>query len=69
MSAIAGRLPLSFSDRESLWFLSILAVIAIAVPILNLAVPPSSPLHVSTYVLTLVGKYLCYAMLAIAPAV
>ena len=66
MSAMASRLPLSFGDRESLWFLSILAVIAMAVPILNLAVPPSSPLHVSTYVLTLVGKYLCYAMLAIA---
>jgi urea transport system permease protein len=66
MSAGAGRLPLSFGDRESIWFLSILAVIAIAVPILNLAVPPSSPFHVSTYVLTLIGKYLCYAMLAIA---
>ena len=37
-----------------------------AVPVLHLAVPPSSPLHVSTYVLTLLGKYLCYAMLALA---
>ena len=34
--------------------------------VLNLAVPASSPFHVSTYVLTLVGKYLCYAMLALA---
>jgi urea transport system permease protein len=39
---------------------------AVAVPILNLVVPATSPLHLSTYVLTLVGKYLCYAMLALA---
>ena len=36
------------------------------VPLLNLAVPASSPLHLSTYVLTLIGKYMCYAMLALA---
>ena len=35
-------------------------------PVLNLAVPASSPLHLSTYALTLIGKYLCYAMLALA---
>ena len=35
-------------------------------PLLNLVVPASSPFHLSTYVLTLVGKYLCYAMLALA---
>ena len=28
--------------------------------------PPSSPFHLSTYVLTLIGKYLCFAMLALA---
>ena len=28
--------------------------------------PASSPLHLSTYALTLIGKYLCYAMLALA---
>jgi len=44
----------------------LLVAAAIAVPILNLLVPPTSPLHVSTYLLTLIGKYLCYAMLALA---
>ncbi len=53
-------------DRGGLWFLSLLALVAIAAPILNLAVPASSPLHLSTYALTLIGKYLCYAMLALA---
>ena len=36
------------------------------VPILNLVVPASSPLHISTYGLTLIGKYLCYALLALS---
>jgi urea transport system permease protein len=53
-------------DRAGAVFLTLLAALAIAVPVLNLAVPASSPLHLSTYVLTLVGKYLCYAMLALA---
>jgi urea transport system permease protein len=58
--------PNVFDDKEAASFMSILMIIAIVVPVLNLAVPASSPFHVSTFVLTLVGKYLCYAMLAVA---
>jgi urea transport system permease protein len=47
-------------------FLALLVAVAIVVPALNQEVPASSPLHLSTYSLTLVGKYLCYAMLALA---
>jgi urea transport system permease protein len=47
-------------------FLGILVAVAIAVPTLNLAFPASSPLHLSTYAMTLIGKYLCYAILALA---
>lgn len=47
-------------------FLGLLAIIAVVVPALNQLVPDSSPLHVSTYALTLIGKYLCYATLAVA---
>jgi urea transport system permease protein len=47
-------------------FLGFLAVFAILVPILNQLVPAASPFHLSTYALTLIGKYLCYAMLALA---
>ena len=32
----------------------------------NLLLPENSALHVSTYTITLLGKYLCYAMLALA---
>jgi urea transport system permease protein len=53
-------------DSGTAWFLGGLALIVVAVCLLNLAVPESSALHVSSYGLTLTGKYLCYAMLAMA---
>ena len=34
--------------------------------LLNLATSPDSALHVSTYTMSLAGKYLCYAILALA---
>ncbi|MCH9827998.1 MAG: urea ABC transporter permease subunit UrtC [Gammaproteobacteria bacterium] len=46
--------------------LGVLLLLAIIVPLLNLAVPADSALHLSTYWVTLLGKYLCYALLAIA---
>src|SRR6266478_1927539 len=41
-------------------------MVAVAVPILNQVVPASSAFHLSAYGITLLGKYLCYAMLAMA---
>ena len=60
--------PLGFlyRDRGGQILLGLLLLAAILVPVLNLLVPPDSPLHVSTYNLTLWGKYLCYALLAIS---
>ena len=43
-----------------------LTAIAIAVPVLNQVVPSSSAFHLSAYGITLIGKYLCYGMLALA---
>src|SRR5215510_6572044 len=57
---------LAGDDRRSAGFLAAVALVTIIVPLLNRAVPSTSALHVSTYVLTLVGKYMCYAMLALA---
>jgi len=48
------------------WLLAVLALVAITVPVLNLAVPSSSALHLTSYGTVLIGKYLCYAMLALA---
>jgi urea transport system permease protein len=56
----------SAGDRPGACVLGILALIAIGSPVLNLATPPSSALHLSTYGITLIGKYLCYALLALA---
>jgi urea transport system permease protein len=53
-------------DRGGIVFLSILAVLAICVPILTLLVPSSSPLHVPIYLVSLFGKYACYALLALS---
>ncbi len=41
-------------------------LVAVAIPLLHLAVPASSPLHLSDYTVTLVGKILCYATVALA---
>src|SRR4029434_1686797 len=54
------------ADTRGAVFIGLLLVVAVLTPVLNLAVPASSPFHVSTLVMTLVGKYLCYAMLALA---
>ncbi len=50
------------------WFAlgAFLAAALIAVPVLNLAVPEGSAFHLSAYAITLVGKIMCYAMVAVA---
>ena len=45
---------------------AVYGVLALAIPVLHLAVPASSPLHLSDYTVTLVGKILCYATVALA---
>ncbi|HNW79712.1 MAG TPA: urea ABC transporter permease subunit UrtC [Candidatus Competibacteraceae bacterium] len=58
--------PWLLSDRAGLSLLLLLALLIIAVPALNLLTPPDSALHLSAYTVTLLGKYLCYALLAVA---
>jgi urea transport system permease protein len=57
---------LSMLDGRAWIFLVIVLGLAVLVPVLNLFVPPSSPLHVPNHVIPLLGKYLCYALLAIS---
>jgi len=42
------------------------AFFLVVVPVLNASVSDASPLHVSSYLLLLLGKFACYAMVAIA---
>jgi urea transport system permease protein len=53
-------------DRKIVVALVLLLAIAVLVPVLNLMTPPSNPLHVPTYIMSLFGKYLTYALLALA---
>ncbi len=53
-------------DRGATIFLVLLGAFAIAIPVLNLLVPATSAAYVSTYLVTLFGKYVCYALLALS---
>jgi urea transport system permease protein len=52
--------------RGGIVFLALLTALAVLVPASNLLLPPTSAFHVPTYVVALLGKYLCYAILAVA---
>ena len=54
-------------DRGGAILLGLLVVAAVVVPVCNLYFPEDSPLHISTYTVTLLGKYLCFALLALSP--
>lgn len=62
---ITSFLLKSLDRRVSIAILILLAI-AVLVPVLNLAFPASSALHMPTYVMQLFGKYLNYALLALA---
>jgi urea transport system permease protein len=62
----ASHILIRSLDRSAMIFLIVVAAIALVVPILNLAVPQSSALHVPTYLVALFGKYICYALLALS---
>ncbi len=53
-------------DRGGAIFLALLGAFAIAIPVCNLLMPAGSALHVSTYLVALFGKYICYALLALS---
>ncbi len=57
----SGQTPLGIS-----LMLGFLALLAVLVPLLNLALSADNPLHVPAYVVALLGKYLCYALLALS---
>ncbi|MEC9239182.1 MAG: urea ABC transporter permease subunit UrtC [Pseudomonadota bacterium] len=61
---LLGRLIKQDWGRSIL--LGTLGAMCVVVPVANLLVPEDSVFHVSTYTVTLLGKYLCYALLAMA---
>lgn len=62
------RAPFAFlyADRGGQIFLSVVLLLAVFVPLLNLALPVESAWHVPSWVMSLLGKYLCFALLALS---
>lgn len=53
-------------DRSATIFLSVVAALGVLIPLSNLLLPAGSFLQVPTYLVALWGKYVCYAILALA---
>ena len=53
-------------DKAGQILLTLLLGLVISILVLNALVPENSALHISSYTLTLLGKYLCLALLALA---
>jgi urea transport system permease protein len=53
-------------DRGAILFLIVVAAFGILIPVSNLLLPAGSLLQVPTYLVALFGKYVCYAILALA---
>ncbi|WP_084536533.1 urea ABC transporter permease subunit UrtC [Azospirillum halopraeferens] len=66
MGPLTSRLLALESRRGWSVFCGLLLVAAVLVPVLHLATPPDSPLHVPAYMVSLLGKYLCFALLALS---
>ena len=61
-----SRLFLRDKTKQAYIFLSIIFLVSISVSACNLILPEDSFFYVSTFTITLMGKYLCYAILALS---
>ncbi len=61
-----NRLDFIRHDKPGLILLAVITIISIVVPLCNLLIPSDHALHISTYTVTLLGKYLTFALLAVA---
>jgi urea transport system permease protein len=56
----------SVLDKQSIIVLSLLAAAAVLVPVLNGLATPGSALHLPDHLVPLLGKYICFALLALS---
>jgi len=61
-----GRRPWLAPGPGGWALIAIVGAAAVLIPALNLMVPPGSAFHVPTYMVSLMGKYLCFALLALS---
>jgi urea transport system permease protein len=64
LSSASGLL--GAGNRATVATVAILLLAAVLVPVLNLATPAHSAVHIPTWVVSLLGKYLCFALLALS---
>ena len=71
MTGMTSTLPFGpgkgvFSAPVTVGVVLALLILVVAVPYANLVLPEAHPAHVSNYMVSLIGKMLCYAMVAMA---
>ena len=66
MGPIATTLNRLYGPRGWVAIGCFAAVLFVAFPVANLLLPDTSPLHLSAYWVTLIGKIMCYAIVALA---
>jgi urea transport system permease protein len=66
MSARASILGRLYGPRGWLALAAFAFVLMVVFPVFNLVVPPDSAFHISAYWITLMGKIMCYMMVALA---
>ncbi len=66
MGPLTSRLMALESRRGWLFMIALGVIMLVVVPVLNLAVPPDSFFHLRTFWISILGKYLCFAMLALS---
>jgi urea transport system permease protein len=54
------------NDKAAAWVLAVLAAINLVVPLCNLIFSPGSPLYFSAYTVSLLGKYMTFALLGMS---
>src|SRR5258705_6508045 len=66
MGAISSAVPRLYGAKGWAALGAAALVLFLVFPLLNLVVPAASPFHVSAYWVTLIGKIMCYAIVALA---
>ena len=66
MTPLYGRIARLLDTKGWITLAALVAVAAILVPFLNLAMPQGSPFRLPDYMVPLLGKYVCYAILALS---
>jgi urea transport system permease protein len=61
-----GEAPRLFTLRTWTAVMVVTLVLLVVLPVLHLMVPAEHPLHVSSFWITLFGKFMCYAVVALA---